>query len=403
MIDLGATQSLEFVLQEAITSVALAFVANYGEVLISDFSLNSIASSDGQSNNTTAVTLISAPSSGFLRQVKYVSVQNTDSAAHTVVIRFNDNGTIRIIGSWFIKISDTLIYVDGRGWYVLDASGKIRVLPVSVTTSSGGSTVTFDGNPAHFLRGDNAFTQVSLTTAVTGVLPVANGGLNIATYTQGDIIYASAADTPSKLAIGTNGKFLLSNGTIPGWSLIPAISSTYFTSLDASNLTSIPAGQLTGSIADARLSSNVPLKNVGNTFASTQVFGSIDVFSASGFRSNLSFTTSVVSFDTSTSLSAFSWVSRTIGTVYQAGSDGFVVALATTNGNTSSCQMDGYTDASNPPVTQKAGVQTFWSGTDRTTSLCMPVKRNDFYKVVSTMLSGSGGTFVMYFVPFGAT
>lgn len=36
------------------------------------------------------------------------------------------------------------------------------------------------------------------------------------------------------------------------------------------NATSIPSGQLTGSIADARLSSNVPLKNGANTFTAAQ-------------------------------------------------------------------------------------------------------------------------------------
>lgn len=61
-------------------------------------------------------------------------------------------------------------------------------------------------------------TGLPLTTGVTGVLPIANGGNNISTYATGDILYASAANVLSKLTIGTNGQFLTSNGTIPAWS-----------------------------------------------------------------------------------------------------------------------------------------------------------------------------------------
>jgi hypothetical protein len=63
-----------------------------------------------------------------------------------------------------------------------------------------------------------AFGAVSLTAGVSGVLPAANGGTSFSTYATGDTIYASAANTLSKLTIGTTGQVLtVSAGGVPVW------------------------------------------------------------------------------------------------------------------------------------------------------------------------------------------
>ena len=61
--------------------------------------------------------------------------------------------------------------------------------------------------------------SIDLTTKVTGVLPVANGGTNLSSYTAGDLIYASGTTTLSKLAAGTAGQILVMNSgaTAPEW------------------------------------------------------------------------------------------------------------------------------------------------------------------------------------------
>lgn len=59
--------------------------------------------------------------------------------------------------------------------------------------------------------------KVGLTTHVTGTLPVANGGTNITTFATGDILYASAANTLGKLAIGSAGQVLTVSGGAPAW------------------------------------------------------------------------------------------------------------------------------------------------------------------------------------------
>ena len=63
--------------------------------------------------------------------------------------------------------------------------------------------------------------------SVSGALPIGNGGTNITTYTLGDILYSSAANTLAKLAgnITTVKKFLIQTGTgaisaSPSWGTI---------------------------------------------------------------------------------------------------------------------------------------------------------------------------------------
>lgn len=50
-----------------------------------------------------------------------------------------------------------------------------------------------------------------------GTLAEVGGGTNQTSYAQGDTIYASASNTLSKLTIGSSGTVLKSNGTVPSW------------------------------------------------------------------------------------------------------------------------------------------------------------------------------------------
>jgi hypothetical protein len=60
-------------------------------------------------------------------------------------------------------------------------------------------------------------TGLPLTTGVTGILPSANGGTSFSTYAKGDILYASATNTLSKLSVGTNGQVLTLAAGVPTW------------------------------------------------------------------------------------------------------------------------------------------------------------------------------------------
>ena len=60
-------------------------------------------------------------------------------------------------------------------------------------------------------------TGLPLSTGVTGTLPATNGGTAQSTYTTGDILYASASNTLSKLAVGTTGQVLTIAGGVPSY------------------------------------------------------------------------------------------------------------------------------------------------------------------------------------------
>jgi hypothetical protein len=88
-------------------------------------------------------------------------------------------------------------------------------------------------------------TGLPLSSGVTGTLPAANGGTAQSTYTQGDILYASATNTLSKLAKGTSGQVLTMNSTVPTWATHASITlgtAQTTTSGTAIDFTSIPSG-----------------------------------------------------------------------------------------------------------------------------------------------------------------
>jgi hypothetical protein len=82
------------------------------------------------------------------------------------------------------------------------------------------------------------------------------------------------------------------------------------------------------------------------------------------------------------------WATKSNNTVYQATTDGFVIAFKNSGGNL----MYGYTDGSNPPTTAIAAQQTDAWGDEA--SFTMPVRSGDYWKV-------TGATNV-FWIPLGS-
>ena len=68
-----------------------------------------------------------------------------------------------------------------------------------------------------FAAANNALYSTSASALVAGTLPVAAGGTSQSAYATGDILYASATNTLSKLAAGTNGYVLTLASGVPTW------------------------------------------------------------------------------------------------------------------------------------------------------------------------------------------
>ncbi len=67
------------------------------------------------------------------------------------------------------------------------------------------------------------------------------------TPVRGDLVVANSTPKWAKLAVGAAGTFF-QGGTDPSWGKIPALTSTYLTSLDGSALTNLSSGAVTGGV-----------------------------------------------------------------------------------------------------------------------------------------------------------
>ena len=98
---------------------------------------------------------------------------------------------------------------DGKLYYE-DNAGAVQVIATKGAGTIGGSTTQIQYNNAGALAGNaamvfnNSTNVTTLTTLnLTNALGATYGGTAQSTYTQGDFVYASAANTLSKLGIGT--------------------------------------------------------------------------------------------------------------------------------------------------------------------------------------------------------
>lgn len=84
-------------------------------------------------------------------------------------------------------------------------------LPTTGTLATLAGTETFTNKSIS--GSTNTFTNISLTTAVTGILPVANGGTGASSLTANNVILGNGTSPVQFVAPGTSGNVLTSNGT----------------------------------------------------------------------------------------------------------------------------------------------------------------------------------------------
>jgi hypothetical protein len=112
----------------------------------------------------------------------------------------------------------TLLHGNASGNPSFGAVALASDVSGTLGTGNGGTGTASAGTTTTILHGGGAgYAAASLTADVSGVLPAANGGTAQSTYAQGDLLYASAANTLAKLAKGTSGQLLQIGATIPAW------------------------------------------------------------------------------------------------------------------------------------------------------------------------------------------
>lgn len=115
----------------------------------------------------------------------------------------------------------------GTGIYTY-AIGDLLYAPTTSTLGRLAGVATGNAIISGGVNTAPAWGKVALTTHISGVLPVANGGTNIATYAIGDLLYASTTGVLSKLPDVAVGSVLVSGGvtTAPAWSAAPTLTTS---------------------------------------------------------------------------------------------------------------------------------------------------------------------------------
>jgi hypothetical protein len=178
--------------------------------------------------NATGSTITLAATTGALRlaiasPLIIQPVDSTLSTSNTVFLRGGDNifasgggtgGTVVILGGAGRGLN-------GNGGDVnIDGGAKTGTGTAGVVSigSSADTSIVRIGSSATTTRLTGA---VSLTAGSTLTLATAlaatSGGTGIGSYATGDLLYASATNTLSKLAAGTNGYVLTMAGGVPAW------------------------------------------------------------------------------------------------------------------------------------------------------------------------------------------
>ena len=100
-------------------------------------------------------------------------------------------------------------------------STVLSVGPSLVTPALGTPTSGLLTNCTGYTTGSLSGT-ISLTTQVSGILPVANGGTGASSISSGGVVIGNGSSTPTTIAPSTSGNVLVSNGT--NWTSAPVTS-----------------------------------------------------------------------------------------------------------------------------------------------------------------------------------
>jgi hypothetical protein len=148
----ATTKTIQAVMSGAAATNNPEFTAAYADSTSSSLTEGA---NDGALNGTSAVTLVAAPGSSTQRVIKWITIQNKDTAAVTVTITYNNSaggGTTRQIAKVTLAANDTWT-LDGT----FTTSGGLKAGGVTGPGSSTDNAITrFDGTSGSLIQNSSA-------------------------------------------------------------------------------------------------------------------------------------------------------------------------------------------------------------------------------------------------------
>jgi len=173
------TDSIEVKLGAAHTTRALQFYSSYH--IIDSTSITFAPTKNfGSTNGTTAVTMVPAPTTGKVNQLRFCSIYNCDSIEHTVTIQVNSSSNLRTVYNIILKVGEQIQYTIIEGWKVFNMDGilktsnsvvngaAVKMAPTTnITSGSISSTQTSGTDYAYYLgKADRDYNSVTIQLRV---------------------------------------------------------------------------------------------------------------------------------------------------------------------------------------------------------------------------------------------
>jgi hypothetical protein len=202
---------------DSTTYVVPSQTSNSGKYLTTNGTTSSWASISG---STADPTEPSSPSDG------QIWVDTDGTAPTTVVTRWSKtptNGTTTLSGT--DDTTNTLAYSPGFEQVFLN--GVLLSRTSDYTATTGTSVVLVTATVTNDIVEIICALQVAYTDVITTAAAATTFVAKALTTTTGDIIYASAANTPARLGIGSSAQVLTVASGVPSWAT-PASGASFY-------------------------------------------------------------------------------------------------------------------------------------------------------------------------------
>ena len=148
----NTNETIEFVLGASVATSQASFSCVFDEQTASSLIPYE---TNGASNDTTAVALVSSPSSGNRRQVREMMFGNNDTAPITITVRYNNTSATRTVFKATLQIGEELSYNIETGWRVFDSSGLLELSTTHVQPLANMKT------PELYINAGNSTSQLN--------------------------------------------------------------------------------------------------------------------------------------------------------------------------------------------------------------------------------------------------